>query len=520
MDTHGRFEFGPFVLDVTERQLLRAGRPIPLTPKSFDTLVALVQHRGRLVTKDELMQLVWPGTFVEENNLTQHVSALRRALGDSLNGARFIETVPRRGYRFVADVTAAPGEPARGTGGGGPHALFASVTAPAQAHDAPIGSGERPATVWWASFNRRTAALAMLVVLVASAVSLLLWMSRRTELRVDRRVSASASEGVTAPRTLAEREYRSGRALWNTRRAADLAQSILHHQRAVLFDPTYPLGYAGLADSYAFDIFKWPEAEELARRASALDPSLAAPHATIGFIRMFWQWKWKEAEQAFQQAIAVDPGYATAHHWYALFFAARRWSREAKAEIQRALEIDPRSPVLHADRAQILYFGGEYDEAIASARRALALEPDFFNAHVYLYQIYTQRGLYSEAVRQYFVLQKLADGSALYPPSIEGTLRSAYAKGGIRAFWRARVRALRSPAYAGHDTYPVAVYHARLGQHDRALEKLAEAVAKHNLDATFLHADPVFTPLWADARFQALVGRIGQRFTGDDLANR
>src|SRR5262245_58468561 len=98
------YEFGPFHLDTAERLLLRDSLPVPLAPKIFDTLVALVQHSGHLLTKDELMQKVWPDSFVEEVNLTVNISALRKALGDDQNGQRYIETVSKKGYRFMAPV--------------------------------------------------------------------------------------------------------------------------------------------------------------------------------------------------------------------------------------------------------------------------------------------------------------------------------------------------------------------------------------------------------------------------------
>ena len=98
------YEFGRFRLKTAERILLREGEPVPLTPKVFDILVTLVEHGGQVVAKDDLMKRVWPNTFVEEGNLTQNISLLRKALGETPGGVQFIETVPRRGYRFVADT--------------------------------------------------------------------------------------------------------------------------------------------------------------------------------------------------------------------------------------------------------------------------------------------------------------------------------------------------------------------------------------------------------------------------------
>src|SRR5262245_4650317 len=96
------YEFGHYRLDAAERLLMRDGEVVPLQPKVFDLLLALVERHGRLLEKDELMKLVWPDTVVEEANLANNISILRKTLGE--NGQQFIETAPKRGYRFVAMV--------------------------------------------------------------------------------------------------------------------------------------------------------------------------------------------------------------------------------------------------------------------------------------------------------------------------------------------------------------------------------------------------------------------------------
>src|SRR5262245_7428415 len=98
------YEFGPFRLVPEERLLLRGGEPISLTSKAFDLLLALVEQPGHLFEKETLLEAVWPDSFVEEHNLADNISRLRKALGEGENGQKFIETVPRRGYRFVASV--------------------------------------------------------------------------------------------------------------------------------------------------------------------------------------------------------------------------------------------------------------------------------------------------------------------------------------------------------------------------------------------------------------------------------
>jgi DNA-binding winged helix-turn-helix (wHTH) protein/tetratricopeptide (TPR) repeat protein len=103
-ETQVLYEFGKFRCDPQEQLLLSEGRPVPLSPKAFEILLALIQSKGRLLTKDALMHQVWPDSFVEEGNLTVNISALRRALGENPGEQQYIETVPRRGYRFVAPV--------------------------------------------------------------------------------------------------------------------------------------------------------------------------------------------------------------------------------------------------------------------------------------------------------------------------------------------------------------------------------------------------------------------------------
>src|SRR5215831_8781875 len=98
------YQFGVFAVDTDQRIVLREGKPLPLAPKLFETLLILVEHNGRIVSKDELMSRLWPDTFVEDSNLTFNIQQLRKALGDNARNPVYIETVARRGYRFIAGV--------------------------------------------------------------------------------------------------------------------------------------------------------------------------------------------------------------------------------------------------------------------------------------------------------------------------------------------------------------------------------------------------------------------------------
>ncbi len=104
LKTPSFYEFGPFRLEPAEQRLIRDGQPVLLAPKAFELLIYLVENHGRLVIKDQIMQAVWPGSFVEDANLTVAISALRKALGKTDDGQQYIETVPKKGYRFTASV--------------------------------------------------------------------------------------------------------------------------------------------------------------------------------------------------------------------------------------------------------------------------------------------------------------------------------------------------------------------------------------------------------------------------------
>jgi DNA-binding winged helix-turn-helix (wHTH) protein/Tol biopolymer transport system component len=185
------FEFGRFRLDRTERFLFQDGAPVPLSPRLFDTLLILVENSGHVVEKNDLMQKIWTDVAVEENNLTQNISALRKILGDSLEGPKFIETIPKRGYRFVAPVK--------------------EISEEAPGNDRPsvtnLSAREHRATVLAGGTQERSLRIApamvlgaMLLVLVGSVV---IWRSltrsgRQLQLKETQLTTNSSEASVTA----------------------------------------------------------------------------------------------------------------------------------------------------------------------------------------------------------------------------------------------------------------------------------------------------------------------------------
>jgi TolB-like protein/DNA-binding winged helix-turn-helix (wHTH) protein/Flp pilus assembly protein TadD len=183
LQTKHIYEFGPFRLDEEEHLLLRDGEAVPLTPKAFDLLIALVERHGRLLEKEELLKKVWPGTFVEEANLASNISQLRKALGDGENGQRYIETAPKRGYRFVASVREIVGE------GAGPdrEGQTESLKAVGEQQSAPAKGVTTIARITpiesfgaWFRRHKRSAVIGLAVFVVAAAtVASFTWESLR-----------------------------------------------------------------------------------------------------------------------------------------------------------------------------------------------------------------------------------------------------------------------------------------------------------------------------------------------------
>src|ERR1051325_9810493 len=98
------YKFGPFYIDPHAKLLIKDEKPVPIKPKVFDTLLVLVEGRGNVLTKDDLMGKIWSDAAVEENNLQQNISTLRKVLGETEEGRQYIETLPKRGYRFAARI--------------------------------------------------------------------------------------------------------------------------------------------------------------------------------------------------------------------------------------------------------------------------------------------------------------------------------------------------------------------------------------------------------------------------------
>lgn len=482
-----RYEFESFRVDVIERRLWQNGKPVALTPKVFDLLVVLLENKGQTVEKDTLIRSVWSDTYVEEGSLNRSISTLRKALGDDSNEQRLIKTLPKRGYRFTENVIQ----------GGAESSNVVEVGAIERESEPSLEQRGY-------SFLRYRSAPLVAISVVVAFVLVLAWtmtskqpnlpvlagLTRHERRQLEKRGSMSSE---------ATSEYIRGRSLWHERSAEGLHESIIHLERAVKNDESFALAHAAIADAYAFDVNKRVSARDHAETAIKLDPSLGEPYASIGFVQMFWEWKLSDAGESFSRAIELSPDYATAHQWYAINLVASRSGGAALAEMKHALELEPDSLAIRADLCQVNYFLQKYDDAIDQCRRTLESDPNFLNAHLYLYEVYTAKGLYDEAVSELFATENLKSDFVLPAEEVE-KLRLAYGRGGINAFWKARIAYLEKNPHS----YELARYNARLGNEEKAIEWLQGAHEAKDFDFVFFLTDPVFRDLADNPKFKAL----------------
>ena len=430
------YEFGRFRLKTAERVLLREGELVPLTPKVFDILVTLVEKGGQVVAKDDLMKRVWPNTFVEEGNLTQNISLLRKALGETPGGVQFIETVPRRGYRFVAETSETWGNEAEARPSGNGHKEV-SVEAPAEQSVTP----PPPVTSHFAS-TKRTPIFALIAGVVVVGIigfvyftgwgkagepsaiqsiavlpfvheasdpdaenindkiseSLINSLSKLPQLRVvPRSVVATYKGREVDPRKVAQELNVRAVVTGRMRRHGDIisiqADLIDLENISQLWGQRYDHKLSDVIlvqDEISRDIF-----ENLRLKLNVEEKKqLEAYHLYLKG-RNAWNKRTGDALQQaiefFNQAIAIDPDYGAAYAGLAdcynmLVVYGRLKPREgfpkAKEAATRALEIDESSAEAHTSMA-FIKFRWDWDRAATehSFQTAIKLKPAYAPAH-------------------------------------------------------------------------------------------------------------------------------------------
>lgn len=459
------YRFGPFRLCATSRILERDGERIPLTPKVVDTLLILVENAGQVVTKEELMQSVWPDVTVVDSGLTRNVSVLRRALETGVEEGTYLETIPRRGYRFVAGVEQIP----------------ATDPCPTPAAVAV----ERRSRVW------PVAAAAVLATGIGSLLALSL---------------------DSAPTRAAGQEplVRIGEHLLYKLAPGESAKALRYFENAVAQNPRSADAHAGLAVSLMHLASLGSMEPEMqlrvvsaAHKAVQLDPRSGTARSAHGLALATVGWRFDEADAELQRAMELEPGSVQTLFSYSVLKLATGRVHEARRLVEEALRLDPASPALGAQYCKVFYYSRDFERAAFECRQVLDREPGYTLAQYYLALSLGFLGRTGEA------MQVLND-SRLAPDVVATDRVWISLQGGDRKPAEARLDTLRELVRRGKiDGSSTLLLAAALGYRDEAFEAIDAALESRASELLTLSVDPRLATMRTDPRFEKALRRAG-----------
>ena len=629
---HRRIGFGLFEFDTATGELRRDGTPVKLARQPARVLALLVSRPGDVIARDEFRRELWgEDTFVDfERGLNFCITQTRAALGDAADNPRFIQTVPRRGYRFIAPVWTSgqnPGDtlvgrttereieaagPPQGESGdaerrwgrrsvaaaaaaaiallvwwtaaGRPWTSAATVTTPVRVAVLPFANLTGDATLDYLADSITDEVITQLGSLSRNRIAVIARTSAMTyrhrqkaipdvahELNVQYIVEGSVRrEGETlriassfvpvheqaavswwsdgfartaatldahqtpaairiarhvATQLLPDTDAVTPRASPANAQAwdgfmqasvaihrgtpADVRTAIRLLEAAVERDPTFAAAWARIAEAQhmlvmmgaAKPLDAYPAARAAADRALAIAPHLAQSHLAHGLVQLWYDWQPADAALSFERALALNPSLAAAHHDYAWALVATGRTDDAVRHIQRSRDLDPLSTRANTDVGWLRLFLRQPEQAARACEHTLALDHSSLEAPACLERAYTQQSRFESAIHA---------ARMTLPGEDAPQVRAG--EDGLRDIWSWRLRRLERAA----DTrwvspYTLAVHHALVGERDRAIAALDEAVRQRVGVLVFLARDPAFDALRDDARFADLLKRVSGR---------
>jgi DNA-binding winged helix-turn-helix (wHTH) protein/tetratricopeptide (TPR) repeat protein len=494
------YEFGAFMLDPGKRRLSRAGgETVAITAKAFDALVHLVEHAGETIPRAALGRALWPNVVVEDNNLSQTILALRRGLGESADGPQFIVTIPRGGYRFIAEVVR---------------------------HEAPAAAIRPPAA-------RRGFWLITASVFFAAAALPAFFLTAQWR-------DTHASPGALGTRNIgtasmtAYGQYLKAMALYRAQGGIGVslaqdtrAELMSHLDEALRVDPAFPEALAWKAhaqlDQLMFDAIsevEWPaetlklqaQIEAHARQSLAGDRTLGVAHTTLARLAMY-RGQFEEARDHLRRALQSSPNDSMVLHYTAMLHCLRDEHDDAIRIARRAIEADPHNPAPWSPLVLSLTAKGERVAAAAAARRMIEVAPTAAIGYVVLAR--TQTGGGAEALAEARESLRIAEQFLDELRNFRVDAALSYTRAGGRAHAARLVNVFREGTRGRHvDPALEAMAHLALGEYDRARERLEYATAHRERGM-----DPVSLLLirrnaWSDpqlesAQWRALRERLG-----------
>ncbi len=565
-----KFKFGTFEVDPQSRELRKSGLSLRLEEKPFRILELLLEQPGHIVTRRALRDSLWPDTHVGyEHSLNTAINKLRESLGDSAQNPRFVETIPRRGYRFIAPVKSSAQDsvpvsrhmlavlPFQHMGAVPDQAYFADgLTEELIAHLGQLNPGRLGVIARTSAFlykdtkksiseiarelgadcvlegsvRRSGERVRITVQLIKSRDQSHLWAQSydykfRDVLSVQYDVARQVGNalklellpgregGQDAFDPSAHEAYLRGRFFCGQRTESSLKKAIKLFEEALTIEPNCAHSLSGIADCST--LLCWfgahaprvggERAAAAATRAIAIDPQMSEAHASLALVRFWYEWDWASAESEFQRAIELNPSYAMAHLWYASFLNSMGRIGEARVEHQAAQELDPLSPLIHMNGADADYFERNYDRVIAHLRSLLEPELNYLPALFNLGRTYVQKGMYRSAIAAFEKIYELSGNIGCLP-----ALGQAYGLAGRADEARRILRTLTTDSTGRYvPATTIAWIHLGLGDPDEAFEYLARGIAERSFWLVFLKMDPVYDSIRGDKRFRELLVRAG-----------
>lgn len=464
------------MLRASSGELLREGNSQRLAQQPLRMLVELLEHPGEVVTRERLVQVLWPKGIVDfDNSLNAVVRKLRVALGDDSETPRYIETLPRIGYRFIGSVSA------------GPKDAPATATAP---------------RVRWG--------VAGVVGLVAVLAGVVWWEAQQPRTLMGPVARVGDSEGLG--RSSSQRAYElylDGKFQRSRRDVNGTPQAIASLQTALREDPYFAEAWAALAETYiGAGITQWmpiddaiKQARTAALRALELDPRLASAHASLGTIKLHYDFDYAGAEQELLAARSADDRYSRIWHTYGLLRGYQGRTDEAFKYFGRARELEPMTLLYTYSYASLLYQTRRYEEAIEFVRPLLASQPRFDQARGVLIRALVETGDIKGALEQlplrYSEVPLLSDAGLVY------------AHAGKRDDALREVERLERRGLEGYGmSYEIAIVQAALGNIDEACTALRHAPDDHSQTLGWLKLDPRMDPIRKQACYAEVMQRL------------
>jgi len=546
------YRFGPFELDGAEYRLQRNGVEVPLQLKAFETLCILVERAGHLLTKDDLLRQLWPGTIVEENNLNKNISMLRKALGDCADGQSYIETVPRVGYRFAAQV--------QQVFAAGPTLVIVPEPAPA------LPATPRRKSVAVLYFENLSGDREDEYFRDGMTEDVITELEKIRELRLVPRTSMLAFRDKPAPITQVGDQLcadfvmegsirRAGDRLRITARLAETNSG--HSVWAERYDRRMEDVFAiqdEIAQSIALALRVVLTDKEKSEIEKVPTSNIQAYDYYLRGRKFLYQLRCPSLEfarQMFARAIVIDQNYARAYagvadcssFLYMWFDSSEDNLREALSASRRAVDLDSESPVTHASLGLALFLSKDYEAAQEEFETALGLCTELFEAYFYYgrscfsqgqfekaaelflkaseaspadYQALSLRALCFRALnrkteaRQAYqqCLRKIENHLQLNPDDVRAVYMKSGSLSGLGENAQALEwsdRALSMDPEEPSVLYNVACNYALLNETDKALDCIEKAFDKGFGHIEWMEHDPDFASIKNHPRFKALM---------------